>query len=86
MITWVCDSCGHTIEHEEDGNPPPGWATVRAFVTWRNDGDNGNHEWTSSAITLCGKGCKTGSGNALEARSVKILRAGFKDRQAEATR
>jgi hypothetical protein len=74
---WVCDSCGATVEHE-DGNPPPGWAAVRAFVTWRNDDDDGNSEWTSSAVTLCDKGCRTGSGNALEARSVKILRAGFK--------
>ena len=56
---------------------------VRAFVTWRNAEDDANHEWTSSAITLCDKGCKTGSGNALEARSVKILRAGFKDTTAE---
>ena len=83
MIMWVCDSCGATVEHEES-NPPPGWAMVRAFVTWRNDEDDGNHEWTSSAVCLCNKGCKTGSGNALEARAVKILSAGFKDSQSDA--
>jgi hypothetical protein len=73
---WVCDSCGEKIEHE-DINPPPGWAQVRAFVTWRNDEDAGNSEWTSAGVTLCNKGCRTGSGDALEARSLKILREGF---------
>lgn len=76
MIMWVCDSCGASVEHE-DGNPPAGWAQVRAFVTWRNDEDNGNQEWTSAGVTLCDKGCRTGSGQALESRSLKILRAGF---------
>lgn len=76
MIEWVCDSCGQRVEHE-DVNPPIGWSTVTARVTQRAEEGRGNTEWETDRVLLCNRGCGTGSGNALEAKALKILRAGF---------
>ncbi len=85
MIEWICDSCGERLEHE-DPNPPPGWATVKAVVAWRDNDDDGSSEYESAQIVLCNKSCRTGSGAALEARSVKILRNGFDSKSRAANK
>jgi hypothetical protein len=77
MIMWVCDGCGKSVE-QSDINAPDDWATIKTVIGMRTGDDGTSSEWENDhAAALCNI-CRGGSGQALEVRAERILRAGFK--------